>query len=121
MSNIFDEVVERHELHSDLDGFGVEVRQMGYAYKRGRDDHYMVRLNTLPTMRFYVRRDSRGERGWVIFSGMVETSFAKRFFNPVGSAERLSKNYMKLKFQDLNLICYLRLSPKDYHFNSKAA
>lgn len=121
MSNFFDELVERFEIYNDMDGFGVDVRHVGYAYKKNCEDHYLVRLNTLPGLRFYVRRDSRGERGWIMFSGMVETSQAKRFFNPVGTAERISKNYMKLKFTELNLICYLRLSPKDYHYTARAA
>ncbi len=121
MSNFFDELVERYEIHSDMEGFGTEVRKIGFAYKKNCEDHYLVRLNTLPGLKFYVRRDSRGDNGWIIFSGMVETSKAKRFFNPAGMAERISKNYMKIKFLELNLICYLRLSPKDYHFNAKVA
>lgn len=121
MSNFFDELVERFEIHSDMEGFATDVRHIGHAYKKNSDDHYLVRLNTLPSIRFYVRRDSRGDKGWIIFSGMVETGKAKRFFNATGMAERVSKNYMKLKFLDLNLICYLRLSPKDYHYNAKAA
>ena len=121
MNKFFDELVERYEIHSDMVGFGGEVRKIGFAYKKNYEDHYLVRLNTLPGLRFFVRRDSRGERGWLIFSGMVETKTAKRFFNPTGQAERVSSNYMKLKFQELNLICYLRLSPKDYHYTSKAA
>lgn len=121
MNKLFDELVERYEVHSDMDGFGVEVRSVGYGYKKNNENYYLVRLNTLPSLRFYVQRDSRGERGWIIFSGMVETTQAKRFFNPVGQAERISKNYMKLKFQELNLICYLRLSPKDYHYSARVA
>ena len=80
MKSVYDELVERHEVHSDMDGFGVEVRNVGFAYKKTCEDHYLVRLHTLPGLRFYVRRDSRGERGWIIFSGMVKTSTAKRFF-----------------------------------------
>lgn len=121
MSNFFEELVERYEVHSDMQGYAKEVRQVGFAYKKNCEDYYLVRLNALPGLRFYVRRDSRGERGWMIFSGMAETRIAKRFFNPVGLAERVTKNYMKLKFQELNMICYLQLSPKDYHINTRAA
>ena len=121
MNNFFDELVERFEIHSDMEGFGTEVRHIGYAYKKNSEDHYLVRLNTLPGLRFYVRRDSRGAHGWIIFSGMINASHSKRFFNPAGMAERISKNYMKLKLPDLNLICYMRLSPKDYHYTAKAA
>ena len=121
MQNIFDDLVERFEIHSDLSGFGTDVRQMGYAFRRNRDDHYLLRLNTLPTLRFYLRRDSRGQGGWVIFSGMVNRGKSSIFFNPVGMAENISSGYMKLKFSDLNLICYLPLSPKDFHYNMKVA
>lgn len=121
MNKVYDELVERHELHSDLGGFGVEVRQVGFAYKRNCDTHYMVRLNTLPGMRFFVKRDSRGPNGWIIFSGMAKTARELSFFNPVGTAERVSSGYMKLKFPELKLICYLRLSPKDFHYNMKVA
>ena len=121
MNQLFDELTERYEVHSDMVGFGTEVRQVGLAYKKNRDDHYLVKLNTLPGIRFYVRRDSRGERGWIIFTGMVKTQTANRFFNPVGQAERISSQYLKLKFQDLDLICYIRLSPKDYHYTASVA
>ena len=121
MKNILDDLVERFEIHSDMTGFGTEVRCSGFAYRRNRDDHYLVRLHTLPSIKFYLKRDSRGEGGWMIFSGMIRTNNTSRFFNPVGSAQRISSQYMKLKFSDLNLICYLRLSPKDFHYNMKVA
>ena len=121
MQNIFDELVERFEIHNDMSGFGVEVRQVGYAYRRNRDDHYLVRLNTLPGLKFYVKRDSRGEGGWMIFSGMISTKTTSRFFNPVGTAQRVSSQYMKLKFSEIGMICYLRLTPKDFHYNMKVA
>lgn len=121
MKNILDDLVERFEIHNDMTGFGVEVRCTGFAYRRSREDHYLVRLHSLPNMKFYLKRDSRGEGGWMIFSGMIRANKTFRFFNPVGTAQRLSSNYMKLKFTDLNLICYLRLAPKDFHYNTKVA
>jgi len=121
MKNILDDLVERFEIHNDMTGFGVEVRCTGFAYRRSREDHYLVRLHSLPNMKFYLKRDSRGEGGWMIFSGMIRTNRTFRFFNPVGTAQRISSNFMKLKFTDLNLICYLRLTPKDFHYNTKVA
>jgi len=121
MNKVLDELVERYEIHSDMSGFGVDVRQVGFAYKRSCDDHYMIRLNTLPGMRFFLKRDSRGDGGWIIFSGMYYSGKSGRFFSPVGTGQRISSAYMKLKFSDLNMICYLRLSPKDFHYNLKVA
>lgn len=121
MQNIFDDLVERFEIHNDMSGYTNELKCSGFAYRKNRDDHYLVRLHTLPNMKFYVKRDSRGEGGWLIFSGMIKSQKSFRFFNQVGTAQRISYRYMKLKFTDLNLICYLQLSPKDFHYNMKVA
>ena len=121
MRTIYDELVERFEIQNDMSGYVDDVRVVGHGYKRTCDKHYLLRLHTLPGMKFYLKRDFRGEGGWLIFSGFAKTAKTSSFFNPVGSAYEVTSDYLKLSFNELDLICYLRLSPKDFHYNMKVA
>lgn len=117
----FGEMTERYDILNDLEGYGAEVRKVGFAYKTDFDEHYLLRLHSLPTLKFYVKKDYRTQDKYLIFSGISEASQFDKFFNKVGAGETVGRGYIKLKFLDLGMICYLKLDPKDYHFTQKCA
>ena len=112
---------ERHEIVSDLPRFSKEVRIVGTATRYNSEDHLVVRLRLLPVIRYFLKEKDCDADEFVLYSGMSRESDSVRFYNPVGTGEKISDEFIKIKLHDLNLIFYLRLKPRDECLKSPAA
>lgn len=98
-------------------------RVVGSAYRPTTKDEYVLYLRILPGVKFYIV-PHRDRHGWeyVIFSGRSMQDGKPRYFAKVGSAILIpKKNAIEIHLPDLRQTYYLKLEPKDFHFDAKAA
>lgn len=112
---------EKFEIVNDLPRYATDLRIVGNAYKNDLDDHYVLRLRVFPFIKYFLRAKDSARENFLIFSGLDDREDEVRLFNVIGKGEHISDEYIKLNFYDLNLICYLRLDPKDYNYTHQAA
>lgn len=96
-------------------------RVVGSAYRQLGQDDFILYLRILPGVKFYIT-PHRDRVGWeyVIFSGKNNQGENARYFAKVGSAVFIpKKNAIEIHLPDLRQVYFLKLDPKDFHFDSK--
>ncbi len=111
----------RQDILSDLPKFVKCVRIVGSATRYNNEDHLVLRLRVLPIIKFFLKENDDDSEQFTIFSGKNHDVSSVRFYHPVGFGEKISDEFIKLKFYDLDLICYLQLKPFDQSLISPAA
>lgn len=111
---------ERYELVNDMPRYATDLRVVGTAYKNTEEDHYVVRLRVFPFIKYFLRAKGNGSEDLLLYSGIDQRGDELKLFNVMGQGEMIGDEYVKLTFYDIGLICYMRLSPKDYHYTHQA-
>jgi len=113
---------ENYKILSDLPSFVKNVRIVGSAKRYDNEDHFVLRLRVLPTLKYFLKENDDDSEQFTVFSGKSHDSNNNiRFYYPVGFGEKISDEFIKLKIYELNLICYLQLKPFEKSLISPAA
>ncbi len=122
MTHEFQSTEENYKILNDLPSFVESVRIVGSAKRYDSEDHFVLRLRVLPTLKYFLKENDDDSEQFTIFSGKShESDNSTRFYYPVGFAEKISNEFIKLKIYDLDLICYLQLKPFEKSLISPAA
>ncbi|MFN9066443.1 MAG: hypothetical protein ACK5V3_04395 [Bdellovibrionales bacterium] len=122
MKHEFQSTEETYKILNDLPSYVESVRIVGCAKRYDNEDHFVLRLRVLPTLKYFLKENDDDSEKFTVFSGKSFDSRNNiRFYYPVGFAEKLSDEFIKLKIHDLGLICYLQLKPFEKTLISPAA
>lgn len=112
---------ERHEMLSDIPRFSKNVRIVGSANRYNGEDHLVLRLRALPTLKYFLKETDDDPDKFAVFSGKSFQGNSVRFYHVIGMGEKILDEFIKIKIYDLNLIFYIQLKPSDQTLVSPAA